>query len=113
MTSIIALTPQQLRRAADIKDQLASLQLQLSRILGSSAPSANGTPAGKKRKMSAAGRARIVAAQKARWAKQKGAKSGKTAVKRKRNMSAATRKHLAQLAKARWAKARAAGKKTL
>ena len=53
-----------------------------------------------RRKMSAAGRARIAAAQKARWAKVKGTK--------KRTMSAAARKKIAAAQKARWAKVKAA-----
>jgi hypothetical protein len=112
MNSITNLTPQQLRRAASLKDKLASLQKELGRILGASIPAGDGAPR-KRRKMSAAGRARIAAAQKARWAKQRGAEPGKATAKPKRKMSAAGRKRLAQLAKARWAKAKAAGKTTL
>jgi hypothetical protein len=63
--------------------------------------------------MSAAGRARIAAAQKARWAKIKGAKPAPKAPAKKRTMSAAGRARISAAAKARWAKARAAGKKTL
>lgn len=64
--------------------------------------------------MSAAGRAKIAAAQKARWAKVKGKKlSVKPAKKARRKMSAAARKKISQSAKARWAKAKAAGKKKL
>jgi hypothetical protein len=62
-----------------------------------------------RKKMSAAGRRAIAAAQKARWAKI----SGKTAAKpaKKRTMSAAARKRIAAFQKARWAKIRAAKKK--
>jgi hypothetical protein len=71
MKTIAALSAQQLRKAADIKDKIQSLENKLNRILGAS----NLVPAGvgpkKKRKMSAAGRAKIAAAQKARWAKIK------------------------------------------
>ena len=63
--------------------------------------------------MSAAARAKIAAAQKARWAKAEG-KSAPSPVKQgKRKMSAAAKARLSQLAKARWAKVRAAGKKKL
>jgi ABC-type Fe3+-citrate transport system substrate-binding protein len=104
------LSARQLRRAADIKDKIESLQTELNRLLGST----NGTAAARKRrKMSALARARIAAAQKARWAKRRGVKSSKAAAKPRRKMSAAARKRLAQLAKARWAKAKAAGRKTL
>jgi len=71
---IASLSAKQLRRAADIKDKIQSLEKELEQILGSSIkPAAPATPK-KRRKMSAAGRARISAAAKARWAKIKGAK---------------------------------------
>lgn len=101
----------QLRRAADLKEEIVALQNRLSKFLGvSEIPTAK-----RKFKMSAAGRARIIAAQKARWAKVKGARastrpSPKT---RKRTMSAAARAKIAAAARARWAKAKASGKKTL
>jgi hypothetical protein len=70
-----------------------------------------------RRKMSAAGRARIIAGAKARWARWKAAKAGKPGAKKKaarrKVFSAAARARLSALAKARWAKARASGKKTL
>jgi hypothetical protein len=71
MSSIINLSAQQLRRAAAIKEQIQSLENALGRIFGSSTtPVAVAAPK-KRRKMSAAGRARISAAAKARWAKVK------------------------------------------
>ena len=63
--------------------------------------------------MSPAARAKIAAAQRARWAKQRGTKAPKAAAKPRRKVSAAARKRMAEVAKARWAKAKAAGKKTL
>lgn len=63
--------------------------------------------------MSAAGRARISAAQKARWAKVKrdGGKSAKiVAMPKKRTMSAVARRKIAAAQRARWAKLRAAKK---
>ena len=72
------LTPKQLRRAAAIKEKIVSLEKVLARFLGGAAPAkasaALKTPRKKKRKMSAAGRAAIRAAQKARWAKIKAKK---------------------------------------
>jgi hypothetical protein len=65
-----------------------------------------------KNKMSAAGRARIAAAQKARWAKVKG-KGGKPVKKGKRTMSAAAKAKISASAKLRWKKAKAAGKNRL
>lgn len=71
--SIASLSAQQLRRAADIKDKIQSLEKELEQILGSSIkPAAIAAPK-KRRKMSAAGRAKMSAAAKARWAKVKAA----------------------------------------
>ena len=63
-----------------------------------------------RKKMSAAGRRAIAAAQKARWAKIKGKTAAKPAKKRKK-MSAAGRARIAAFQKARWAKIKAAKKK--
>jgi hypothetical protein len=63
-------------------------------------------------RMSAAGRARIAAAQRARWAKVK-AKSDKGNVvpmPKKRTLSAAARKKIAAAQRARWARVKAAKK---
>jgi hypothetical protein len=63
-------------------------------------------------KISAAGKARIAAAQRARWAKLK-AKNGKANVvtmPKKRTMSAAARKKIAAAQRVRWAKVKAAKK---
>jgi hypothetical protein len=106
MNSMSSLTAEQLRRAAAIKEQIDSLENELGKILGGAAVSGNG-----KRVMSASARARIGAAQKARWAKVKGnGNAGKTT---RRKMSAAARAKIAAAAKARWAKAKAAGRKSL
>jgi len=63
--------------------------------------------------MSRSARAKIGAAQKARWAKVKKKSTAKPAAKKKRKMSAAGRAKIAAAAKARWAKAKAAGRKSL
>jgi truncated hemoglobin YjbI len=114
MNSIINLTPQQLRRAADVQERIASLQKQLQQILGSPSTDQSGVPAKKhRRRMSAAARGKIAAAQRARWAKQLGKKATKAVTKPRRKMSVAARKRMAQAAKERWAKAKAAGRRTL
>jgi hypothetical protein len=71
--------------------------------------SAHTTFAPKKRHMSAAARAKIAAAQRARWAKQKAgaaprnaASAAKKTRRGPRHMSAAARKKLSMLMKARW-----------
>ena len=66
------------------------------------------------RKLSAAARARIAAAQRARWAKvreSKGAQGKVVPIREKRTLSAAARKKIAAAQRARWAKVKA-GKKT-
>lgn len=106
-----SLTSTQLRRAADLKERIEDLDQELVSILGTSSQS----PIKAKGKMSAAGRARISAAQTARWAKVKTkpvSKSVKAPMK-KRKMSAAAKAKISAAAKARWAKVRAAGKKSL
>jgi hypothetical protein len=62
-----------------------------------------------RRKMSPTGRARIAAAQRARWAKVKGQKF--VPIKAgKRTMSASARRKIAAAQRARWARVRAAKK---
>ena len=116
MNSLTALSPKQLRRAADIQERIFELTGELEQLLG--APIGAPTPAtakpGKKYKFSAAARAKMRKAQKARWAKIKGAQeSTRPAHKPKRKMSAAGRAAISAAAKARWAKAKAAGKSRL
>jgi hypothetical protein len=74
--SINHLTPVQLRHAARLKEQIAKLQGELDKLSGSTSvkPAAAKTAKPAKKKISAAGIARIRAAQKARWAKIKAAK---------------------------------------
>jgi hypothetical protein len=107
--SIINLTSKQLRRAASITEQIEELQNELNKLAGgSTTPAKTAKP---KRRMSAAGRARIRAAAKARWAKVKGSKrSTKPAAKKKSKMSAAGRANIIAAQKARWAKIKAAKK---
>lgn len=86
---------------------------------GGAGGSAAATGGRGKRTMSASARARIGAAQKARWAQQKGNQSetSETAAmgsgKSTRKMSAAGRKAIAEAARRRWAAAKAAGRKSL
>jgi hypothetical protein len=111
MSLIANLSAQQLRRAADIKDKIQSLENELGRILGSPIKPVDVAAPKKRHKMSAAGRARIAAAARARWAKVKGAKSKVApASKPKRQMSATARAKISAAQKARWAKFKAAKK---
>jgi hypothetical protein len=76
---IATLSAKQLRKAANLQDKIAGLEKKLTVILGGKILGASATTnqPRKKRKMSAAGRAAIVKAQKARWAKIKAQKAGK------------------------------------
>ncbi len=67
------LTAKELRRAADIKDKIESLQNELSRLLRGVVRK-GATPVRKRRKMSAAAKAKIAAAARVRWAKWKAEK---------------------------------------
>jgi hypothetical protein len=67
--NITDLTPQQLRRAASIKERIEGLNKELRHLLDSS--TTNGARSTKKRTMSTAVKRKIAAAQKARWAKIK------------------------------------------
>lgn len=124
--SITNLTPAQLRQAATLKEKIEQLQKQLTQLLGTQAPTGKPAPTvapkaiKARKKMSAAGIAKIRAAQKARWAKIKGAapKPAPTpkapapakapAKPAKRVLSAAARAKMAAAAKARWAKVKGA-----
>lgn len=78
MKTLLSLSSAQLKKAAAIKDRINKLEKQLSDLLGAPAAAAATTKvkAPKKRKFSAAGLARIRAAQKLRWAKVHAAKKG-------------------------------------
>jgi len=75
--SLTDLSPAQLRKAASIKERIAILQKELTKLLGTTATSSAPAPTSgrrkKKGKMSAEGRKRISEVQKARWAKIKAA----------------------------------------
>ena len=111
------LTPNQLRQAADLKEKIAKLQQEISRILGGvSAPAKSAAPKAKVG-MSAEAKANQSAKMKAYWAAKRAAK-GKPATKKivvvsapaksivkpaKKVMSAATKAKLRAKLKAYWA----------
>jgi hypothetical protein len=107
MTNLYDLTTSQLNRIIAIKERIEKLQGELAAIAGDSqepAPSAPSQP--KARRMSAAGRARIAAAARSRWARVKGAgaMTSEPAPKGKRRLSAAGRAAIIAGTKARWAR---------
>jgi hypothetical protein len=116
MTDLTELDIDQLKSILAIMEVIEKLQNQVDTIMtgGNGGPTALAVELPKKRRMSAAGRARIAAGAGARWAKTKGATAKlKPARRRDRRSSPAVRAKLAAAARARWAKVKAAGKKTL
>jgi hypothetical protein len=99
-----------LQEAISIRRQIDTLEKRLSSIIGVGAATAASVARGGRRRMSAATRAKLAAAARARWARQKAGM--KTApAKKKGGITAAGRKRLSQLMKARWAARRKAGGK--
>ena len=98
--NLLDLTSQQLKRAAAIKDKIAVLNKELAKILGVSADRSNNH-----RTMSVAGKKKIAAAQKARWAKIRNARSARPSTKpaKKKTMSAAAKAKVSTKMKAYWA----------
>jgi hypothetical protein len=90
MMNLLNATPTQLRKAADIQEKIQSLQNELGQLLGGEVPTpAQTTEAPKTYKFSAAARAKMRAAQQARWARIQGtAPSAEPAQKPKRKFSA-------------------------
>ena len=98
-----------LKEAIAIKEQIAALEARLNKLLGGGGggevPSSFSAPVKKGRgKMSVAGRAKIAAAQRARWAKQKGTSApGAKPAKKKRKLSPEGRARIVAALKKRWA----------
>ncbi len=100
---------------SQIVEQLKNIEKRLTQELRvvTGALAAFGARSGvqaRRRKLSAAGRARIAAAQRARWAKVRGGKQNVVAMPKRRTMSAAARKKIAAAQRARWARVRAQNK---
>ena len=111
--NLLDLTINQLKQAAAIKEQIEALNKELRGILG--APAQSGAAPEKKRTMSASVKRKIAAAQKARWANLRRAKSAALSIKpaqtaKKNTMSPADRAKRSAKLKAYWA-AKKAGKK--
>jgi hypothetical protein len=108
MIFLAGLSVAQLRKAVGIKERIEQLESQLASIAGNTITTQD--TGKKRRRTSAAGRARIAARARARWAKMKGQEESP---RKKRKVSAAGRLRLSAAAKARWKKVKAAGKTTL
>jgi hypothetical protein len=105
------LTASQLKRAAVIKEQLDSLNMELRNILG--APTNSDLAFKTNRTVSASAKRKIAAAQRTRWANLRQAKAAQGSTKptaKKKTMSAAARAKLSVKMKRYWA-ARKANKK--
>jgi hypothetical protein len=99
MSSLTSVLNQLEQERSRLTSQLAGLSNALAALNGAGKSGARrgGT-------MSAAGRARIAAAQRARWAKVKGQKVVSIASRKRRKMSAAAIARIRAAQKARWAK---------
>jgi hypothetical protein len=112
MTNIANLTASQLHQIIAIKEQIEALRRQIESIAAGGSggeipiPAVEEAPTTRRRRVSAAGRARMAAAQQARWATIKGT-GAKPAKRGKRRITAAGRAAMSAAGKARWAKFRA------
>jgi hypothetical protein len=98
---------QQLRKE---RDQAARTVERLDAALSALNGGSYGKKSVTKNKISAVGRARIAAAQRARWAKVRangGQKQNVSSMPKRKRMSAAARKKIAAAQRARWAKVKA------
>lgn len=102
MTNLTLVLSQLEHERTRLTSQLEGLNRALSALNGTGSKRTGRT-------ISAAGRARIAAAQRARWAKVKGRKVVSITT-RKRTMSPAARRRIVAAQKARWAKWRKAQK---
>ncbi|MFZ0863054.1 MAG: hypothetical protein WCA27_31115 [Candidatus Sulfotelmatobacter sp.] len=96
------------------RDQAAKTVERLDAALAALDGGSYGKRTGARRNISAAGRARIAAAQRARWARVRGTgkqKQNVVPMPKKKTMSAAARRKIAAAQRARWAKVKAAQKK--
>jgi hypothetical protein len=102
-----------LEQAVAIRRQISVLENRLAGLLGRRAPVTK--PGGGRRQLSAAARAKIAAAARARWARERArrgrSKTMASRAPRKRRLTAAGRKRLSDLMKARWAERRRAERK--
>jgi hypothetical protein len=99
VSSLSGLVKQLLRERDHLQRKLSALNAALVAFAGAYR---KGTPI-TRRKLSAKGRARIVAAQKARWKKQ-ASKRQTNEARSPRTMSASARRKIAAAQRARWAK---------
>jgi hypothetical protein len=110
--NLFDLTPQQLKRAAAIKERIDGLNRQLRGILG--APAAPRAAPTRNRSMSASVKKKIAATQKAKWAKVRASKRATASARpnaKTNRMSPAARAKLSAKLKAYWAAKKKSGKR--
>jgi hypothetical protein len=101
MTNLRSILNQLHQQRTELQKQVHTLDEALA-VLGNLDHGGRISHAGRTRKLSKAGRERIAAAQRKRWAKVRGQKV--VPITRKRTISAAARKRIVAAQKARWAK---------
>jgi hypothetical protein len=104
MTNITDLTTGQLNSIIALKEQIEELQSRIDSIAAGGDFPIPVIATKRRRRMSRGGKARIVAAVKARWAKYNKKAKSKPAKKGKRRLSAAGRAAIIAGTKARWAR---------
>src|SRR5450432_3663142 len=105
-----------LTEALSIRNQINSLERRLSSLFAGGGLSVSSAPTSrrgsrKRKPMSAATRAKLAAAARARWAQRKGTAPAKAPAQKKGGLTAAGRKKLSDAMKARWAARRRAAKR--
>jgi len=105
-TNLAELSAGQLRRAVQLREQIDRLEKQLDSILGGGTLPAR--PAQAKTIISTAGRARIAAAQRQRWARTRVTPPARPAARGKRVLSPEGRAKIVAAVRARWARERQA-----
>ncbi len=109
------LSTRNLEQALSIRRKIDALQRRLNNLVGGGGGGATtgATRGGRRPGLSAAARAKIAAAARARWARFRAGKGkgAKKSGRRRGGITAAGRKRLSQLMKARWAARRKAQKK--
>ena len=101
------LSVDQLKRAVQLKEQITLLEQQLSSLIGSQPRAAAKMMLRPRPVISEAGRARIVAAQRRRWARERALKAAPqptTSTPAKRVLSPEARAKMAAASRERWAR---------
>ncbi|SRR5581483_3847187 len=108
VSTIITLPTDKLKRAIGIREQIDALSHELQQLLrGIPGSMAGGPSQPRKHNLSAEGRARIVQAQRQRWAKFNASRGTRPGPITRHNLSAEGRARVSAAVKARWARYRA------